>query len=307
MSRGPGKLQDAILGMLRDPKQGKATIETTRWSLYEGMGKPCLEPGAKLPTAWNTSFQRAADTLAEHGHITITRRPLENFEECVEHYPGKTLFADKRALRCKFLPTLLEWIRDPKGIGPKYGVEENERFHFKLLPEIIRKDIEIRWFRIEERLRPIYGNLQESPDNLLRLICKGSNLFRANNVEVRIALTHLIERACQERSLPEDLVDELRHLKNLFLPSHEAGILRLKSLIHEFAEVPRHGQCSLREETLEYLHAHQTEIVENMPGFRQEASPRCISWQKTNCEYDPKLKKLFDQTVFQKFEFVSLR
>ena len=240
--------------------------------------------------------------------MEITARHLESFEECVRHYPCKAMQAERRALRRRFLPQLWNW----SGISPKYGAAANEKFHLEHLPKAVVEELGHRWCKIEEALRPIYGQAAaESADEFLYLICKGSNLFRRSGIEVYHSLTGSIETVCQRNLVPDHLGVELQAFKQDFLSNQQAGYLRLKSLVHEIADVPRHGQCRLRPETLAHLHENDREFVEKMPGFKKKESQFHTYFGQEldpskRFEYPPDLVTLFDQTVFQRFKFITL-
>lgn len=307
MSKGPGTQQEGILRALGGERVW--TAEALRWFLFEQGGNRELSHQGKLPNTWNTSFARAVDRLGELGRIKITSRPLESFEECVEHYPGKTLKAEARKLRLQFLPVLLEWSQEKNGLGPKYGAADNEEHHLRLLPKDQVALLEADWPGLEERLRPLYGAApQAAAANLLKLICKGRYLFQSHDVAANGSLASGVEAACRSGALPDALASDLRSFLERFIPSGTAGALKLKSFIHELADVPRHGQCSLRGETLEYLRQCRNEVVETMDGFREKNGKIRKPWGPAAAEYEypGPLRKLFDHTVFQDFDFIAL-
>jgi hypothetical protein len=308
-------LQREILRIVEEA-EGPPTIEGLRWTTYQNLGY-VIGRERKLPTKWNTSVRRAASGLFRGGHINISVRRLANFEECVAHYPYKSLSDETRKVRETFLPSLLKWFRDPRGFGPKYGVSSNEKFYLESLGEAFHEELKIRWSKIEDWLRSLYGTAKNSPDDLLKLICKGRGLFRESvflvrriheggGITVDAALTDLIEAVRRKQKLPDELATELEKLKELVLPRETASVLRFKSLVHELADIPRHGQCSLKQTTLDYLHQEMKTSVEKMPGFKQKEGLRYDFGGPPQFEYDSKLKKLFDHTVFQNFHFLSL-
>lgn len=308
MSRGAGSMQNAILRLLQSTGEDM-TIETTRWSLYENTGKSATI--GMLPSAWNTSVSRAAKGLHERGLVEITPRHLVSFEECVRHYPGKAMQAEKRALRDRFLPLLWNWTQEARGISPKYGEAANEKFHLEHLPKSVVEELGRRWCSLEDALRPIYGQASESADLLLDLICKGSSLFRRSGIETYPSLTDAIESVCRRNLVPSHLCTELQAFKQDFLSNQQAGSLRLKSFVHEIADVPKHGQCALKAATLNYLHENDREFVEKMPGFKKKESQFHTYFGQEldpskRFEYPPDLVALFDQTVFQRFKFITL-
>ena len=242
--------------------------------------------------------------------MTINLRHLETFDECERHYPDKTLKTECRRLRQRLLPSLREWTSSSDGVSPKYDTAANEKHRIKLLSEDVLSEVRALWCRIEEMLRPIYGEADGPANDLLLLICKGLSLFGSASVEVDASLTGLIERVCTTRPLPGSLASDLRAFKERFLPARTMRALRLKSLIRELVDVPDSGQCSLKKETLEFLHKHQKGFVEAMPGFKFKNRTERHVWEPEfavpRFEYDPSLKRLFDHTVFRRFQFVRL-
>lgn len=309
MSRGDGYFQRAVIGALTEAAEESLTMEGLRWRLYEDSGKPPLQPGEELPSAWNTSFRRTIIGLERHGRINIDSRPLESLEECIIHYPGKTLSASARLLRAKLLPVILDWSRKEGGLKPRYGDAANEDYQVKKLRKEGKwAELSDQWQLLEERLRPLYGKASSSPDDFLRLICKGRNLFRTTDIETGISFSLAVSKVRRSGQSPTDLTDDLQAFLELFMPAGQAGSLKLHGFMHELAEVPRHGQCKLRDSTLDYLHTHQKELVESMPGFQRKPAPPFQGFYGVREEYtyDPDLVKLFDQTVFQDFKFISL-
>ena len=311
MSNGPGIQQQRILTALKEKKEW--TLESLRWREFEQHGGRGLDGRGKLPGSWNTSFGRAVEGLEEKGRISIDSRPLENFEECADHFPGKTLDGNARALRLQMLPALLEWTRDPRGLGPKYGAADNEEFHLAQLtkenpPELTRLAGE--WYDLEDHLRHQYGNaVRPAADTLLKLICRGRNLFYRRDVSASGSLGGLIGTACGNGGVSDELAERLKTFLEEFIPSGRSAALEFKSIMHQLADSPRHGHTKLREPTLDYLHEKEKVLVEAMEGF----VPKVVRpWGKfvlpdeSKNKYPPDLIKLFDQSVFQEFRFLKL-
>ncbi len=301
-------MQEAVLHSLRT-SQGETTVETMRWELYEESDN--FSTTRDLSNSWNTSLARATKGLEERGLVDITARLLVSLEECVRHYPGKTMQAEKRALRGRFLPILCDRTKDSGGITNRYGVAANEEFHLRQLPCTIVDELSSRWAGLEESLRPIYGQAQRSADDILSLICKGRRLFRRRSIEAHISLRLAIDNVCRKSLVPDHLASDLQNFYEDFLTEEHAGSLSLKSFVRSVADVPRHRQCSLRPTTLKYLHERDRQYIESMPGFKVNESPfgpdSDMYWNDTDRFTFPKgLGTLFDQTVFQKFDFITL-
>jgi len=280
-----------------------------RWALHENSGRPELEGAGNLPKPWASSFARAIKRLEEQGFIQIQKRHLKDFRECVTHYPGKTLQGDIRCLRQRLLPVLLEWSEQSGGVFPRYNQSDNELYQLNLLDADQVEKLRSIWSKLEPCLRERYGQSGEGADQLLRLICKVRNLLLGNSdITVNRSLAQVVDEVCRNRLVDEDMQGQLRSLYQQFMPEEKASELRFVSLIHRFTQVPNQGQCCLRDDTLEYLLKKDAKFIEEMEGFRREAGrigPRRIPQLKV-CEYPDRLKRLFDQTVFQEFHFISL-
>jgi hypothetical protein len=206
----------------------------------------------------------------------------------------------------------LEWSKEKGGLTPKYNAAANEIHHLQLLEKMDSSEMErlsSEWSRLEQRLRPIYGSASVGDDDLLRLICKGRSLFGIDDVNAKCySFSQAVERACAHGGVPEKLSADLRAFVETFIPSTRAGALKLRSFVHVLADVPRSGQCKLRDATLEYLHRQRTELVETMPGFREKKKGITVVAFGSNrrFEYAPELRKLLDHTVFQRFSFIAL-
>lgn len=310
MSNGPGIQQQRILTALKEEKVW--TLESLRWREFDRDRGRSLDGRGKLPASWNTSFGRAVEGLEANSRITVISRPLESFEECVDHFPGKTLIGEARTLRLKMLPTLLEWTRASRGLGPKYGEADNEEFHLAHLTKSNSsklKRLSSTWHTLEDLLRWHYGHAtQPAADSFLKLICKGRNLFRCPDVSASGSLGGLIGLACENGALPDELANRLRTFLEDFIPSGRSAALKFKSIMHQLADSPRHGHSTLREPTLKYLHEKEADFVESMDGFvpipQKERRTLIHPWDDKP-KYPPNLVKLFDQTVFQEFRFLT--
>jgi len=296
MSRGLGDLQRAVISFVTNAA-APVTVESMRWDLYDHLRKRAIPHAGLLPPEWNTSVARAVKKLASDSrkYFTIERRPLISLEECVRHFPGKSLQIDIRRLREELLPALLEWTQEKDGASPHYSHGQNEVYFVERLSEKRRGWLRDEWEKLEALIRPTFA--KTGSEHLLLLFVKAKALFRGLNVKSPFSFARMVEESCHE--LPATIAEQLRRFANRFLSDASAGALQLKSYVHEFANVPRHRQCSLRHDTLEALHRLRPKFVEAMTGFEPGHS-RFMREPK----YPPALHKLFDQTVFQSFQFI---
>lgn len=308
MSRGLGSIEQRILREVEAKGCSEYSAEELRWALYECSSKGLSSVGKF--SSHNVSFSRALSRLIEKGLIEVEKRHFLDFKECVQFYPGKTLSAQTRQMRQKFLQTLLDWVNDEHGVLPKYSLADNELHQLPLLSQNDLNAIIEAWGNIEPKLRQAYGQCCSNGDEILRLICKGRNLFRANrpsDIEVGISLGMAIDQACEGELLGEGIKRGLIELGQQFLPEKDARKLKFSSLIHSFAHVPNMGTCELRDDTLDYLYRKEAEYIEEMDGFKSDKKKAGqLHWMPIKRVYPPQLVRLFDQTVFQKFKFVKL-
>src|SRR5688500_9106133 len=127
MSRGLGRLQKAILDQVNE--HGLTTVESIRWTVREE------DDDMNLGFGDINAVKRAVESLVARSRVKHTERPLQSIDECIAHYPGKTLKAAIRRLRIDLLPAL----REPspgRGSHLRYTLADNEKFHFASLPEV---------------------------------------------------------------------------------------------------------------------------------------------------------------------------
>jgi hypothetical protein len=300
MSRGPGRFQRAILAHVGKSKE-PVCVESMRWALYEQMnGK--IADDSSLPSKWNTSFGRAVKglTSAMHPVLQVEKRELSSLEECVAHYPGKTLLANVRNQRRVLLPALLEWTKEESGALPAFNVAENEEFFLKKMAKTRLLQLRDEWLRLEPLMRPFLAKSES--DELFYLFTKGKFLFQGMDLHSKKSFVEMAQQCCSSGVLPAAVADRLQSFCRAFISDQTAGALKLKSLVRAFAFVPDRSQCSLKEDTKEVLHLKRKAFVEAMPEFRPARPSRLLPGPT----YDNFMDKLFDHTVFQKFNFVRI-
>jgi hypothetical protein len=305
MSRGPGRHQKAVLDYLTHQP---TSFETLRWMLWEQNAERPAAPDQDLPNKWNTSVKRAVEGLETDLRIRIERRRLVSLAECVQHYPNKTLSGASRRLRQQLLPVLLRWTEEGDAF-PRYNPADNERFHLQSLSLAARKALQADWLRLEPRLVTLlHTTRHEERNGVFLLIAKGKAIFEEDALSCRGAFADYVRRCIEGRLLREPLAAEVIALSEAMMPPTNAGQLRLKSYIHEFADVPRHRGCSLKKRTVEYLAKACPAVVESLPGYIPSETPpdRRHVFYAREARHSPQLYGLFDQTVFQKFHFLQI-
>ncbi len=304
MSRGLGEVQQDIIRFLSE-SGGTHTTESLRWSLYEQKQKSQTVAIAALPTKWNTSFRRAIKNLVEQRQrLLLHPRPLSNLEECVTHYPCKTLEFKIRRLRLELLPALLDWTKENLGAAPRYQESSREEYYLKANPDRIN-DLKAEWDQLERSLREAF--LSSGMHSLLELMCRARFLFHKTNPNTARSFTQLVDFCIREDCLEGGIASQLKTFSQAFFSRQDSETLTFKSLIHEFAEVPNRGECKLRKDTLEELLKRRPEYVKGLPGFWQPDRPDRWGFPMIEeVKYGVEIHRLFDKTVFQNFNFISL-
>lgn len=301
MSRGLGQIQRAIIDVLDRHREVQLSVESTRWMLYEAtQGISCA--ANQLPTAWNTAFRRAVQKLADPPHLRITVEPrrLTNFRECIDHFPHKTLSVTTRRVRLELLPVLGELVAAQQ-VMPRYRAEDNEAYRVRQLADGDRVDLARRWAKAARDLPNAYSRSED--DALLSLLVKGKSLFeKASTFSEKRPLLELITVCCNSGMLSEETVRNLRAFAKVFFPRTSRGEIQLKSYIHTFAHVAGNAGYQLKTSTLDKLHERKKQFVESLPGF----APASRRHGRPKTQHSDMLNKLFDQTVFQRFQFVRL-
>jgi hypothetical protein len=191
---------------------------------------------------------RAVKGLEKDKRLTLTRRRLVSFEECVAHYPNKTLLSHIRNLRLKLLPALLRWTQEDNAL-PRYNLAENESFYLNSLTQDDRNKLRKAWQSLEPRLIDLLPRSEHAARNaLFSLIAKGKSIFETQDLQCWGAFAEHVHRCIDQHLLPEAVASDAKCLSDAILPAPDAGHLRLRSYIHTFAEMPRHRRCSLKQQ-----------------------------------------------------------
>jgi hypothetical protein len=307
MSRGFGKQQTAILRKMRTlHEEGhQITAEELRWVLYFEKKEP-EQDSENLPKSWCNAFQIALAKLEKGKHIKVRRRVLENFDECLRHYPGKTPNGWIRQLRKRMLPYLATWKE--AGIlsaSPKYNLTQNEVFRFQKMSKSEQRSICEEWEVLAPQLEAAYKSSTEPAEGLFLLLCKGREYFLNRDIHTGYSMTELVE-SLKPGILPTPLSEDLETFMRRFMPEDKARALEFRSIIHRFANIPSLGtHCELHEGTLEHLYHREPRFIEAMEGTTIQKSPWKMPLIGRTKEFDPRLRRLFDHSVFREFQFLE--
>jgi len=218
----------------------------------------------------------------------------------VEHYPGKTLISSIRQLRLALLPALKQ-IVETSGWRPRYSAAANELYHIGQLSDGEKSALRNRWRYLRAKLRKTYSDSDNK--DLFALMVKGDSLFEKSTVNERRSFLEISSLTCESGVLSATLATKTHDFAESFLPPATAGALKLKSYIHNFAHLNQNGRYSLKEETVEDLYGVRKDILEALPEFK--LADRTAHFLGRGHHQSPVLNKLFDQSVFQDFRFVT--
>jgi len=295
MSRGLGRLQQAIVDRLK--QNGPTTVESMRWDVRGA------DEDADLGVGSINAVNRAVKSLVARKLVKCSKRPLQSVEECIAHYPGKTLKAAIRRLRTELLPALLE-PGNSRAMYPRYSLADNEKFHYDGLSEIEQEVHRNNWLSVERELAAFLGAADdyEQRSRLFRLYAKSKSVFEAGRLEVTGSLREHLTR-CQP-ILPAELLERIERVYTSLLSAERAGNLQMRTFVHTFVNVSNKGSCSLKNDTIEHLSRVRRDYLESLPNYKRGTPGLPIMWREEN-RHDPILHKLFDQTVFQSFNFIE--
>lgn len=282
-----------------------------RWTIFAKIRRKPVSLDDELPTAWNTSFARAIKGLSHDSgaKIVIERRRLANLRECIDHYPGKTLVAQVRDLRTNLLPLLQELPKNPirqspieeawwpATYNPLYNPASLERYHLGRLAKIDVDRLRSTWLELRAELKMAFAATMN--DLIFSLLVTGAALFEEIGYTDRRSFREISERCCASGALQPDLVARVNRFADAFMRPSVGRALGLKSLLHAFVGMPRHGRYFLKDHTKKGLHKLRKDYIESLPGFHVERGT-CVA------RYSALLEKLIDQSVFQEFRFVTL-
>lgn len=296
MSRGLGRLQLAIRD--RVDEYGPTAVESIRWYMRDP------DEGTDLGVATINAVNRAVKGLVARKLLKHSERPLQSVGECISHYPGKTLKAAVRRLRINLLPALLE----PANCGAmdlRYSLADNEKFHYEGLSDSERLEQRNNWLSVERELAAFFGGVEdyEQRTRLFRLYAKATSIFAAGRLDVPGSLReHLTE--CHP-ILPAKLLESIERIYASLLSPERAGNLQMRTFVHTFVNVSNKGSCSLKDDTIGHLSSVRRDYLESLPQYKRGAPNRPVMFREAD-RHDPILHKLFDQTVFQDFNFIEM-
>lgn len=305
MSRGPGRLQRAVLDSL--PHDAPISVDELCWqlALRGNRCSPRWEPeevARDLPKTFYVSFRRAVLGLARSKSIWIERRKLENIEELVRYYPNKTRFVRRKTLRERLLPRLAEYIG--RSVG-RFSIAENEAFLAAQVPDGAQQ----QWFALENTVidvATVAAHVER--ERLLQVLAKGRQYFSGESgISCTLSLGSLVKDgldAIPSSTQAAALYDELKQFYLTCFPRSVRGHARLKSQLYEVARLDESvAQPHLHDSFKLHLFEVEKGFLERLPGHRTITASPAWKWLQPN-EFSPVLDELIGRDAFRVFEFI---
>lgn len=318
MSKGPGKLQNAILSHMRASNSAIISLEQLRWQLWtDRTSNPSDFSNECKFKAFDTSFRRSLKSLVKtkRDEIVIEKRKLQSLEEVYEHYPHKSTDSTVRRLREVTLPSLFAWaptVEDWK----MYSVRDNEEYHTEHLTYEKVMLLRERWETLKGILIQCFAKCDgQDQDHLFNVIAKGESLFRDPLLISKRTLSDCVENCRSICSLPAGAFKELGDISEMFLPKEEERFLRVKSIAHRISDFPRHGGSNLKNGALAFLEDQQFDELKVLPEYRTNKIRKRrqgrivyavdVDFQIQSYYVDSKIHRIVDKSIFLDFTFVK--
>lgn len=286
MSKGPGKVEQAILRTLEEAEGCLVSEEKLRWHLLGRVeGWEGDDPESDYPSKRKQAIGRAVQSLANTStRIELEERKLETIQEVLDHYPHKTDDPGVRRMRQELLPLLLQ----EKHLKSPFSRAHHERYLLEQ-PEArpLIADLQRDWPMLERDLMGQFDPLEPNKrQTLFTLIAIGKSLFaRENNIHTGLSFAEHVE-TLMESQLNPGIKERLQSFQKRILPERQEAHLQLKSRLYRFTQFGR-GKTEtgvhpfavdlLYREHKEAMTRHDPDLVEKLePIYARFSEPRRV-------------------------------
>ena len=318
MSRGPGKIQQAILEAINEndaPSQRnkllwKLAIKNNRIAyagkLCDGISKGNIKP------SFEKSFQRSLKRLAETDQVNIRKQKLRNIDEFIAYYPYKTAYLDIFQLRIRLLPHIKSYLEGPYHRRP-YTVSDNEIYIIDKLksdnPEKLRRYVAL-WQTIELKILRLLPSLKRSArSRWINVLMKGRELFIDDRASYGLAFhktVDIIEKKMEGLNQDEiQLLAEVQAFKLKSFPPQTMKHSRLKSEFYVIGNFNERSTPSLTGDIKKYFLDQEPDLIKALPEHHQPEIKGRFP-MRFEPSFSPILDSLIDRHAFSKFEFLSI-
>lgn len=318
MSRGPGKIQQAILEAIKEddiPTQRnkllwKLATENDRvvmtGKLCEGISKGNIDPSLEK------AFQRSLKRLTETNQVKIRKQKLRNIDEFIAYYPFKTSYLDIFQLRTRLLPHIKSFLEGRYHRIP-FTIRDNEIYILDKLESEHPKKVDsyaARWQRIERKILKVLPSLKRSArSRWIKVIIKGQELFIDDKARYRLSfhkIVNNIEEKMERLSQEEiELLAEVQAFMRKPFPPQLMKHSRFKSEIYAVGDFNERTTPKLKDGIKMYFLDQEPELVKALPEHYQPDT-KVQFGMHYKPSFSPILDSLIDRHTFSKFQFLLI-
>lgn len=308
MSRGPGVLQQRILGVLQ--LREEVPVGQLCWELAEEAkaidDERIVGPirSGELRPSFYSGFRRALNGLCATGSVVVSSRVLTEGNVALV-YSYRTLRLEVLELRRLILPHLVRYAQD-KGFNWE---EVEERIVQNLDTATRLPQCQAKWATLETRLWHL-GNDESLRYAVLPLIVRGSGYFGKSATSVHVPGSFAQQVKAAKDILPQDVIHELQDLYRLAFAQEDRQRVVSKGRFFAFADFGRNQKrVQLNDEALNWLVDEMPEVVKKLDGFVEgkpalEGEIDLADWVAARGHAFPQnLRALVDRRIFEEHEF----
>jgi hypothetical protein len=269
MSRGLGKLQQAILHALPAPGT-EVLFNKVFWDIVDGQPHQA-DPS---PSSYK-AFHRAVKSLKGSGMLEMAKRKFSSLDELCMLYPYRTMNRRIRDMRAHVLPFVKQRLEMERADGTKEtrftALESESHLRDELSPET-RSVARGRWLSIEPKLFDLLVAVSDQAparQHVLQIIAKGQGLFigsGVNNSRTMIPIWKAAMAALHQLPSAEEVLGEVLSLYDSVFPRDTRRNASLKNRLYVVADFSRNRQrVALKQEFKEWLLQQDRDYVSGLP------------------------------------------
>jgi len=303
MSRGPGKLQKAVLVLLK--KRGPLPLHTIVWEVALATG--VVSPRDNTDGEVYNNNRRATIELAsgKDAQLKKTEGLFLTLDDLLKGYPDRTKSGTVREMRQRLLPYIKSYL---KWHLPRPEIA-TEKHVFGRAGSMRRAAVASRWPALEPLLlRELSRSVDAEVTDLLHVLTRGRAIVRRDTLvdcdvplitSVPLLVQRFVGRAPKLSHLLEDL--------HANLPVVEFKRSRLRAQLQRVATFKNYGAPTLKKEFLDHLYNHEGSFLCGLKGHREKPKDSMDWFPDRSPEYSPLVHKLLDSFAFKPFKVYSLR
>lgn len=301
MSKGPGKLQRVVLGLV--DARGPLPISTIVWETATAIGVG-QDDDIRGEVYNNTVRAARSLTVGAEARLVRNSRIFLKLDELIQWYPDRTKSATVRKLRQQLLPHLRGYLNE---VPPRKEVATEawvlggaDSPHYATLAS--------RWPRLEPLLLRELGSSSDpnAVTLMLRLLVRAREILSVDR-SILCSASLIVSVARLRRHLGQSGSSLQQELDDLFtqLPVHNYRQGRLKAELQRAVIYRRHGRPTLDPRFQHYLLEREPALLCGLPGHRERHPRKGQWWGQPEVTYSAQLDELFDHTAFKAFDLYA--